>query len=87
MNIVILYGKVVSQIDFKFIYNRYNKKNTYTSIAQCEVMLENNSIITIYGYDDVADFMYRKLNKNVNILIEGAIGNNMMIKVESVLND
>ena len=50
-------------------------------------MLENNTIITIYGYDDVADFMYRKLNKNVNILIEGAIGNNMMIKVEFVLND
>ena len=85
MNIVIIYGKIVSEIDFKFIYNRYVKdseKENKISIAKCKMELTNGSIVEIYGYDEIADFMYRKLKVNVNICIQGRLDNNGKVKIQ-----
>ncbi len=73
MNIVIISGKIVSTIEFKFIYDRYGKKSKYTSIASCHLKLDNESIIKIYGYDEMADFMYRKLNLEDITICSGSI--------------
>ena len=87
MNIVIIYGKIASKIDFKFIYDRYKEKDNikekykHTSIAKCKIKLQNESILVIYGYDEVADYMYRYIKENDNIFLEGRIDGNMKIEV------
>ena len=98
MNLVIVVGTVVTEVEFKFIYDRYkevviNEKNArnkndysdkynHTSIAKCNIKLFNNSITKIYGYDEIADFMYRNLACNDCILIEGKLDSNMEVKIE-----
>ncbi len=79
MNIVILYGKIVDNIDFKFIYNKYSKNleiRNKTSIVKFTMKLENGSITKVYSYDEIADFIYRKLHKNNSVLIEGSLDSN-----------
>ena len=88
MNLVIVFGKIVSSIEFEFIYDRYmiwfNDKYNHASIAKCEIMLLNKSIVKIYGYDKIADFMYKSLKENCYILIEGKLDSNMEIEVEII---
>lgn len=87
MNIVIIYGKIVSKIEFKFIYDRYKEKDNikekykHTSIAKCKIRLENDSIVEVYGYDNIADYMYRYMKENEEVLIEGKIDGNMKIEI------
>lgn len=64
MNICFFIGKIISNIDFKFIVN--NKK--YNSIVIFQIELYNKSVITLKGYNEIADFCYRNLEKN-NIII------------------
>lgn len=93
MNVVVIYGKVLSKIEFKFIYDRYYKskenhveeKYKHVSIAKCKIKLKNDSIVEIYGYDNMADYMYRYMKENDNILIEGKIDSNMKIMIEQIL--
>ena len=95
MSLVIIYGKVVSNIEFKFIYDRYklnelsrneneidSEKYNHISIASCKIELKNESIVEIYGYDNVADFMYVKLNKRDTISIEGNLKSNGRIETQ-----
>ena len=86
MNLVIVFGKIVSSIEFKFIYDRYmidsSDKYNHTSIEKCEIMLLNKNIVKIYGYDKIADFMYKNLKENDYILIEGKLDSNMEIEVK-----
>lgn len=81
MNIVIIYGKIIEKIDFKFIYDRYKNRNKHT-IAKSKLKLMNNSIVEIYGYDEMADYMYRKL---MCIIEEGKIDINMKIRIHRVI--
>ncbi len=81
MNIVIISGKIVSEVDFNFIYNK-NKKEKHTSIAMCKLKLDDDSIIDVYGYDEVADYLYRKTEGYV--WIEGILNSNMMVEIISV---
>ena len=81
MNIVILSGNIISEIDFNFIYNK-NKKEKHTSIVMCKLKLDNDSIIDVYGYDEVADYLYRNSDKYV--CIEGRIDTNMMVEILKV---
>ena len=85
MNLVIIYGKIIENIDFKFIYDRYNNKNKHTSIAKSKLKLMNNSIVEIYGYDEMADYMYRNLKKEMYIIAEGEIDSNMKIRVHRII--
>ena len=75
MDLVIVFGKIVSNVEFKFIYNRYSSRELKdkTSIAICRIELLNKSIVKVYGYDKIADYMYRKLKVNGNMLIEGKL--------------
>ena len=90
MNIVIICGKILSKIDFKFIYDRYKnikieykEKYKHTSIAKCKVKLLNNSIVEIYGYDEIADYMHRNFKENQIIALEGKLDSEMKIEVRS----
>ncbi len=93
MNLVIIVGEIISEVNFRFIYDVCNKKNKYCkdsgevdkykhiSIGCCNLKLNNGSIISIYGYDNIADLMIRKLNIGDLIMIEGRIDSNGKVEI------
>jgi len=68
MNEVFLIGRIVKKIEFDFIYHGKN-----ISKAETGLELSNKSIIKIIGYNEIADYMYRKLNIDTRVFIEGKI--------------
>ena len=76
MNICILMGKIVSEIEFKFII-----KSKHKSIAYFDMELVNKSIIRIKAYDYMADYVYRKYKANPVITVEGKIRGDGMVEI------
>lgn len=79
MNIIFILGKIVSEIEFKFIIKSKN-----TSIAMFKVELLNKSIVKIKCYNELADYSYSKLNKDDNIFIEGYLNSKMKIVTKTI---
>ena len=79
MNLCILMGKIISEIEFRFIINSKNK-----SIVEFEIKTLDNNIVKIYSYNDIADYCYRKLSKNDSILIEGIISQNGKVEIKQI---
>lgn len=82
MNICILMGKIIEDVDFKFIYNSKS-----ISIATSKIQLIDENQVEIYGLDEKADYMYKNLNKNDIILVSGSIVNERKrnkIKIEEI---
>ena len=68
MNLCILLGKIVSEIEFKFIIKGKNK-----SIAYFELELLNKSTVKVKAYNKMADYVYNKLENGNIILINGEV--------------
>ena len=86
MNICFLYGKIISDIDFKFIMNNKNK----TSIIVYKIQLNNKSIVTVKGYNEIADWCYRNLMLENYCIIEGYIDSKIeveMTKIKTLWNN
>lgn len=81
MNLIFLKGKIVSDVEFKFIINSKD-----VSIAIFDVELLNKSIVTVKAYNGQADYCYRKLNKNDIIFIEGYINTNIEVVVKMLFH-
>lgn len=79
MNICFLIGKIVSDVEFKFVLESKN-----ISIAIFKLELSNRSIVTVKAYDEMADLCYRKLLKGDIIGIKGYLNSNMEIIVEEI---
>ena len=79
MNICFLIGKIISDIDFKFIVN--SKK--YYSISIFQIELNNKSVITVKGYNEIADFCYKSLIKNNYIALYGELDGKMEIVLKN----
>ena len=77
MNICFCIGKIISEIGFKFIVN--SKK--YFSMSTFKIKLENQSIITVKGYNKMADFCYKRLLKNDNISLFGELNSKGEIEI------
>ena len=77
MNLCILFGKIVSEIEFEFIIKSKNK-----SIAYFDMQLSNKSIVRIKTYDEIADYTYRKLKKDQIVMVEGKIRNDGTVECE-----
>ena len=80
MNEIFIIGKVVSKVEYKFIIN--SKKYFSKIDFEIEVYKQN---FNVRGYNNIADFCYRKLNKNDNVFINGRIENDMIIEIETIL--
>ena len=80
MNICFLLGKVVDDVEFKFIYN--SKK---VSISIFKLMLSNKSIVECEAYDEIADYIYRNIKRDDLIFIEGTI-RNKNINIHNIIN-
>ena len=78
MNEIFIIGKVVSKIEYKFIIN--SKK--YFAKVEFEIEFDNQKF-QVRGYNNIADFCYRKLNKNHKIFINGKIETDMIINVKN----
>lgn len=79
MNLGFFIGKIVSDIQFDFILNSKN-----ISIARFKLELENKSIIKIKACNELADYCYKKLEKEDVIGIVGMINLNMEIIIIDV---
>ena len=73
MNKVFLIGKIISDIEFKFIINSKNK-----AIACFEIETNDKQIVRIQAYNQLADFVYSKLNSNDKVFINGYIETNVV---------
>lgn len=79
MNEIFIIGKVTSKIEYKFIIN----SKEYFSKAEFEIEL-NNQKFKAKGYNNIADFCYRRLNKNDKVFINGRIVCNMIIVIKNI---
>ena len=79
MNICFLIGKIISDIEFEFIIKSKNK-----AISKFKLKTIDNNIIEIYGYDEIADNCYIKLQKGDNIIINGEIRSNGKIEIKLI---
>ena len=73
MNEVFLIGKIISDIEFEFIINSKNK-----AIACFEIKKADKQIVRIQAYNQLADFVYSKLNTNDKVFINGCIEANVV---------
>ena len=80
MNKCFFIGKIISDIDFKFIVD--SKK--YYSISIFKIELNNKSIITVKGYNEVADICYKSLTKNDFIALYGKLDSKMEIALQNI---
>lgn len=78
MNEVFLIGKIISDIEFKFIINSKNK-----AIACFEIETADKQMVRIQVYNQLADFVYSKLNTNDKVFINGYIEANI-VKVKCI---
>ena len=79
MNQVFILGKIISDIEFKFIIKNKNK-----AIVIFKVKLLDDTIVTVEAYNEKADYCYSKLNKNDVIYIQGYINSKMQIIVKDI---
>ena len=79
MNKVFLIGKIITEIEFKFIINSKN-----ISIASFKIETLDKQIISIKAHNEIADYVYSKFNKNDIITIEGKLEENCVTMVKSI---
>lgn len=80
MNLCFVIGKIVSDIEFKFIIN--SEKDV--SIANFQLELNNKSIIQVKACNELADYCYSKLQKYDICFFQGCINSKMEIEAENI---
>ena len=78
MNIIFLKGKIINEIKYEFIINNINN-----AIVIFKIQVQDN-IITIKGYDEIADFCYSKLKIGDEIYLQGSINSKMEIILQEI---
>ena len=68
MNLCFLIGEIISKIQYKFIINSKD-----TAIAIFKLKLQNESIVTIKAYNEMADYYYSSFEIKDTICIKGRI--------------
>ena len=77
MNLCFIKGKILEKINFQFFYQKKN-----ISIARTKLELQNGSIITIKGYDEMADWMIQNIRKEDKVILQGKINTKMEVEVK-----
>ena len=70
MNLVFLQGEIVSNTNFNFIY-----KGSHISIVEFNIKVQNNNIILLKAYDEIADYIFANCKVGDCINIIGSITN------------
>ncbi len=85
MNRCFFLGKIKGEVEFKFILEGKND-----SIAIFQIELRNATILKVITFNDLADYSYRKLQKEDIVCIEGKLDsklNVIAIKLEKITNE
>ena len=77
MNLCFIKGKILEKINFQFLYQKKN-----ISIARTKLELQNGSIITIKGDDEMADWMVQNIKKKDEVILQGKINTKMEVEVK-----
>lgn len=80
MNLCFLIGKIINDIEFKFIIN--NKK--YTAISTFKLEVSENCILKVKAYNELADMCYQKLVKADMVGLQGRLNSRMEIIIENI---
>ena len=75
MNEVFLSGKVITEIEFKFIINSKRISKVKFSIET----LTDSEIINILAYDEMADYIFRNIKRKDTVVINGYLENNNVV--------
>ena len=77
INLCFLSGKVINEIDLKFIYNSGKKTLGKKNISTVKIELEllDGQEIELHAYNEVADYVFRNIHKNDFITIKGKVRN------------
>ena len=76
MNEVFLIGKIITDIDFRFIINSKN-----ISVALFEIELLDKQKVKAKAYNEMADFCYSRLKQNNWIFVNGKIESDGLINI------
>ncbi len=79
MNDVFLIGRLTEDVNFRFMISK-----KHTAISLFNVKTINSDTLKIIAYNAIADFCYRNLNKDDNILINGFLNSNMQVVIKSI---
>ena len=77
MNICFLIGKIISEIEFKFIIEGKD-----VAVVTFYIELENKSILKVKGYNEIADECYQKLKLGDTIAIQGILNGKGEIEIK-----
>ena len=80
MNICFIMGKLIEDINFRFILNGKND-----SIVNFKIELLNNSVINIIAYNHQADYCYRNLKINDTISVQGKLNSRLGVIAEKII--
>ena len=78
MNQVYLIGKIITDIEFKFVINSKNISITMFKIKT----IKDNQEIHIKCFNEIADYFYSKYKKGDAVRIEGKLKENEVIVTE-----
>ncbi len=80
MNLCFVMGKIISDINYKFVINDKKIK----SVVIFEFKLKSGTKISVIGHNEIADICYSKIRKNDNIYIYGLINSNGQIEIREI---
>ncbi|MDO5557620.1 MAG: hypothetical protein Q4G05_05225 [Clostridia bacterium] len=80
MNVCVVSGNVVSDVDFKFIYGNKFK----WSIALFSLKLLNGTVIRVKAYNYIADYFYRKIEMGMYVFLIGRLDTKMELTVTQI---
>ena len=79
MNECFFIGNIITDIEFNFLYN-----SKHISIAKFEVYIGENQKITVKAYDEIADYVYSKLEKHNIVFLYGRINTKVEVILEYI---
>lgn len=80
MNLCFLIGKIISDIEFKFIINC----KQYIAISIFTLKVSENCILKVKTYNELADMCYQKLVKGDIVAIQGKLENEEGVIIENI---
>ena len=85
INLCFIKGKVVDKKELKFVYDK-NKKSlskSHICIIKLELELEDKQTIYLKAYNEMADFVYKNVNEEDIIMLQGVLRDNI-VEIEEI---
>ena len=78
INLCFLFGKVINEIDLKFVYNSQKRSldKKHTSIVKIELELQDGQVIQLHAYNEIADYVFINVKKGDYIFVQGEVKSN-----------